>query len=235
MLHRIMSPERQRRFGFVALTVASVFALAACSDSDDPASSEATVAPSDDTAATTAAPTTAVSTTAAPTTAAPTTAAPSSTVPATTTAPFSTDQSDRTGDSQGEQSGQLVDVRMARQDGFDRFVLEFAGTGIPMWRVNYVEGPINDTGDRVVDVDGEALLSVIAFPARRVDIEDPDFTPTYDGPERILSDTLNIIEAVFVEDFEANMQWVLGLSSAAGFEVSTLSDPPRIVVDVANQ
>ena len=143
--------------------------------------------------------------------------------------------SDRAGDSIGEQSGQLVAVRMAAHDGFDRFVLEFAGTGTPMWQVSYSAGGVSNTADEPIAVAGAAILSVMVFPARLVDFEDPDFTPTYDGPLRITSDTRNVIEAVFVEDFEAYMQWVLGLAATTGFEVTTLSDPPRLVVDVSTR
>jgi hypothetical protein len=148
--------------------------------------------------------------------------------------PFSTDTSDRTGDAVGDQSGQLVAVRMAGHDGFDRFVLELDGTGTPQYWVSYVERPVYDIPGNEVDVDGEFVLQVVAFPARRVDIEDPDFTPTYDGPLTVTSDTSNIVEAVFVGDFEATMEWVLGLRHETGFEVFTLTDPPRLVVDVSH-
>ena len=56
--------------------------------------------------------------------------------------PFSTDMSARTGPSVGAQSGQLVDVRLAGQEGFDRFVLEIDGTGTPQFWVQYVERPV---------------------------------------------------------------------------------------------
>ena len=61
-----------------------------------------------------------------------------------------------------------------------------------------------------------------------------DFAPTYLGPKEITADTINLQQAVFVEDFEANMHWVLGLDAHTGFEVSTLRDPPRVIVDVSH-
>jgi hypothetical protein len=196
--------------------VCVALALAGCSDSDDdPGSGSAT------SAATTGS-------------SAPATAPPATAPPTSVAAPFSVDTSDRSATSAGTQSGQLVAVRMANQEGFDRFVLEFAGEGVPMFNVGYIERPISTTNDSVVDVTGEYVLSVIVFPARTVDIEDPDFTPTYPGPTTIASDTTNVREAVFVEDFEANMQWVLGLDRRTGFEVTTLTDPPRVIVDVAH-
>ena len=226
-------------FRYAAVVAAMLMIIAACGDSDDPTSSattNSTPAPSESSAAPTTAPaTSAVASTEAPAT---TAAAPDTSVaPSTTTTvveQFSTDVSPRMGEAQGEPSGQLVDVRMARQDGFDRFVLEFAGTGTPSYRVEYTEGPIVRTNEDVVDVAGTSLLRVIAFPARTFDFEDPDFAKTYEGPEVITSDTLRIIEAVFVEDFEANMEWILGMDAEAGFEVTVLNDPPRIVVDVTN-
>ena len=124
-------------------------------------------------------------------------------------------------------------MRMAAQEGFDRFVLEFAGTGTPTYFVRYVDGPVTDTSGAEIAVEGSALLSVVAFPARTFDFEDPDFAKTYEGPLVIRSDTRHIIEAKFIEDFEATMEWVLGLESQTGFEVSVLNDPPRLVVDVA--
>ena len=248
MTHR--NDLRWLRFGATLLCL-SLLAVA-CGDSDDADSTstssqgEQFLPPTSSTSSTetpeattsTAAPATSGPASSAPATSASETTTPATTAapePTTTEAPFSTDVSAREGDGQGTPSGQLVDVRMAAQDGFDRFVLEFAGSGIPMWRVRYVEGVVSNTADEPVPGEGVGTLQVIAFPARTVDIEDPDFTPTYDGPLRFSTDTRNITEAAFVEDFEANMAWVLGVGEVTGFEVTTLSDPPRIVVDVSTR
>ena len=47
-----------------------------------------------------------------------------------------------------------------------------------------------------------------------------------------LQDTLAGLTAV--SDFEAVLTWAVGVTSRAPFAVTTLSDPPRLVIDIAS-
>ena len=62
----------------------------------------------------------------------------------------------------------------------------------------------------------------------------PTANPTYTGP-RTLTDLglAHAVEVVNSEDFEGILTWVIGLDGQRPFTVSTLSSPPRVVVDVS--
>jgi hypothetical protein len=128
---------------------------------------------------------------------------------------------------------QLVGVRVAHQQGFDRVVFEFRGR-VPGYRVGYVARPIlEDASGREVHVDGDAVLRVHMEHA-----SDADETghPTYAGSHDLHpGDTTRVIEVVRTGGFEAVLTWAVGVSQRAPFRVQTLADPPRLVLDVATQ
>ena len=60
------------------------------------------------------------------------------------------------------------------------------------------------------------------------------FKQTYTGPPKLQpSGTRLVKEVAQVEDFEGVLTWVIGLEADAPFRVSTLTSPPRLVIDVA--
>lgn len=129
--------------------------------------------------------------------------------------------------------GLLTAVRLSGHEGYDRFVLEFRDA-VPGYRVAYTSKPVTaDPSDEVVEVAGSAVLWIRMEPASGWDLVSAPDTPTYTGPERVAGDTLRVREAVRTGDFEAVLSWVLGIDGTAPFLVTELSDPPRLVVDVA--
>lgn len=133
----------------------------------------------------------------------------------------------------GGEPALLTDVRLAGHDGFDRVVLEFDGPDVPSYRISYVDPPIiQDGSGEGVSVDGNAFLELRLTPASGVDSRDSDWEPTYHGPERVEAATGAVTEVVRVDDFEANLAWVVGLPTQQPFAVAVLSDPLRLVVDV---
>ena len=56
---------------------------------------------------------------------------------------------------------------------------------------------------------------------------------TYTGPARVSAQgTTQVDELARVEDFEAVLRWVAGVKRQAPFRVTTLTSPPRVVIDV---
>jgi hypothetical protein len=128
----------------------------------------------------------------------------------------------------------VVDVRVARQDGYDRVVYELAGDGEPGWRVEYVdEARAQGSGDEV-PLPGDSRLEVtvlgVGYPG------DTGIAP-YDGPERRSGqDTAHVthVWAGFV--YEGRHQSFVGLAGPPRpFRVFALSDPTRLVVDVRDR
>ncbi|CAN5569509.1 hypothetical protein BH24ACT4_BH24ACT4_20260 [soil metagenome] len=138
----------------------------------------------------------------------------------------------KSGEGAGSGTARLIDVRTGRHDGFDRIVLEFADEVRPGWSVEWVEGPITQSGSgNPVEVDGAAYLQIRAEPASGYDLEAGAATFAADrvagpggGP---------VPEVVRAGGFEANLIWVAGAAERTPFTVSTLGSPSRLVIDVA--
>jgi len=227
----------------LATLLALSLVVAACGDDDTGETTQPT------TATTAAATTTAGATTTAPappptpaptTTAAPTTTVTTSTTttttaaPTTTAPPFNGNTDPKESPVVGAPSARLVDVRTGKHPGFTRVVWEMDGAaGTPMYQVGYAPGPFVNIGGFVVPVAGTAFLHVIFFPGMRHDITDPnDIFLTYLGPEVINVGLGSVQQVVFIEDFEANMEWAIGLTGQQEFKVFTMENPTRLVIDI---
>lgn len=129
---------------------------------------------------------------------------------------------------------QLVAVRVAAQPGSDRVVFEFRGPSLPGFDVAYADGPVRASGSgEPIAVEGDAALLVRMEPASGVDLNTPDARPTYTGPDRVRGDTANVTEVVRAGDFEANLEWAIGVERRVPFRVTVLDSPARVVVDLA--
>lgn len=132
----------------------------------------------------------------------------------------------------GFEAALLQDVRTAEHDTFDRITFEFSA-GIPGYDVRYVEPPIayDPRGDEMA-IDGAAFIVVRMERAAGYDPNTGN--QTYLGPLELKPALPSLLEAERIGDFEAVLSWALGLSAEADFRVTTLEDPPRLVVDVAH-
>jgi len=127
----------------------------------------------------------------------------------------------------------ITDVRSAAHSGHDRVVIEFDGDYVPTYEVAYTvtSGPFHDLPGDVVPIDGEVFLDVWLQGTSAVDMTN-DYTPVYTGPDRVRSDTTVVTEVVEIEDFEANVHWLIGLDSKTPFLVWTTDSPSRLVIDI---
>lgn len=121
----------------------------------------------------------------------------------------------------------LVDVRAAHHPGFDRVVFEFAGDLPYDTDVRWVRKVIQDGSGKVARVAGRRLLQV-RFEG--VDAHDSDGNPTVPG--RTAHALPNVITTVLAGDFEGVVTYGVGLAKKTSYEVSTLSDPSRVVLDI---
>ncbi|MCO7222278.1 hypothetical protein [Klenkia sp. PcliD-1-E] len=173
--------------------------------------------------------------------AAPTTTVPPTTVPSTTTgavdevtdaAPFPADTSPSTADAvAGEGPTVVTDVRQGAQDGFDRVVLELSGTAVPGWDVGYAEAPTQAGSGTPVELAGTAFLRV-TLTGTTNPYEAPGVTEvargTYQGPGE------GPVLAVYYDSvFEGQALVYVGLDTRRPFRVQALTNPTRVVVDVA--
>lgn len=120
-------------------------------------------------------------------------------------------------------------VRAGRQQGFDRVVFEFGSGGLPGYTIEYVGRPIRQCGSgNTVSVAGSAWLRVGMTPARAHD-DDGQVTVA----ERALTPGLPTVRALRLTcDFEAVLEWVIGVDARKPYRVLELRNPDRLVVDI---
>jgi len=127
----------------------------------------------------------------------------------------------------------LVAVRVARQEGADRIVFEFAER-LPGYKVAYVSKPIIGTSGKETPLAGTAALVVRMEQASGVDLS-TGLKEIYQGPNRVAATgTQQVLEVAQVEDFEGVLTWAAGLKAQAPFRVLALASPPRLVIDVSS-
>jgi hypothetical protein len=216
------------------LTVLAVVASAAVAcGSDESTTVDTGSAVGTDAVTTVAAPTTApdastapVPTTPAPTTPATTTPSGEPCEPPTSIDPVSVDFP------LGMSSLVGREIRTGTHPCFERVVLELQGDGtMPGYRVEYVADPVRlSPSDLEVDIAGAGTL-VLSVAAWMTTMEGEG----YDGPDQIVPTNVELIEELrLIENFEGMHQWAIGLDRVRPFSVTTLSDPARIVIDVAS-
>ena len=127
----------------------------------------------------------------------------------------------------------LVDnITVSNQGDHDEAIFEFTGTSIPGWAVQFVaHAVLNGTRD-MLPIPGQSILEVLIFEA-----PGPFTAPkTYTGPPVVSNpDSSQIIMVQYATYGKGVTQAFIGLNGVQpAFSVSALTDPTRIVVDVAH-
>jgi hypothetical protein len=136
--------------------------------------------------------------------------------------------------STSKQTALLERVAVGHHEGFDRVVFQFRGTGLPGYRVEYVEPPLKEDGSgNPVDVAGNAFVTVRMEPASGFDLNTGEGVLVYKGPKR-LPGTGVVKDVVRTGDFEAVLTWAIGLEAKVPFLVTTTASPARLIVDFKN-
>ncbi|HUF33569.1 MAG TPA: hypothetical protein VMN58_10225 [Acidimicrobiales bacterium] len=129
----------------------------------------------------------------------------------------------------------LDDLRVGREDAVERVVFEFRGDIGPGYEVRYVDRPVREAGSGdEIRVEGDGLLEIAFSPASTVAFTpDGDFEETYTGPDRVDGTGGTVAEVVRIGDFEARLEWVIGLTERVPYRVLVLDTPLRVVVELA--
>jgi hypothetical protein len=124
----------------------------------------------------------------------------------------------------------LTALRTETLDAFERVTFELAGAGgVPGYQVEYVDRPLYDCGSGAPTYPvGDAWLQVRLEPAAAHTEEGRPTLGARDVP--VVAPLLQRLYRTC--DFEAIVVYVLALGSPNRFRVLTLSEPPRIVVDI---
>ncbi len=127
-------------------------------------------------------------------------------------------------------AAKLTAVRAGTQDGFDRVVFDFAGALPGTETVSYVAGLSEDGSGAPVTVRGTAYLKVVFSVAEAHNV---DGTPSFPQGRRVDPGLAAVKEVALLGDYEGYVSFGLGLVGKVGFRVFELSNPSRVVIDVA--
>ena len=123
----------------------------------------------------------------------------------------------------------LRDVRSATHPNYDRVVFEFVGAQIPSYKIEYIDKPVRACGSgNVVTFTGDAYLSVLFTGANaHTEAGEPTIKDRTRSPNHTVVKDLKL-----TCDFEAEVEWVMGVASPNKYRVLELKNPARLVVDV---
>lgn len=122
----------------------------------------------------------------------------------------------------------LRDLRVGVNAGFDRVVLEFLGSTVPGYRVEYVQDAHQCGSGDEVRVAGDRMLAITL---RGTQAHDERGQATVSPRRRRLQMPI-VKEYEFSCDFEGVTQVVLGVASPNRYRVTELQNPTRLIVDV---
>ena len=122
----------------------------------------------------------------------------------------------------GSARANVVAVRAAAQDGFDRWVLEFDGP-VPGYTITRQTNAsfTEDASGRTVTLDGSAGVVVRLEPA----------SSGAQAPLAVAPRATEIRDLRRTGDFEGVVHWAAGLAAPACMHVTNLDGPPRLVID----
>jgi len=120
-------------------------------------------------------------------------------------------------------------VRSGPQEHFDRTVFELDADTIPGYRVEYIDRPAHCGSGLPAAVSGKAWLQVRLHPAQAHNAKGG--TTVGALGRHVGLPVLREVQEVC--DLQGDVTWILGLDERRGYRVLELTNPPRIVVDVA--
>ncbi len=122
----------------------------------------------------------------------------------------------------------LDDIRVGQhvRAGFDRVVFDL--TGFPGYQVQQVRRVFQDGSGDPLALRGDAFLTVRLDPAVAHDAQSG---PT--APLRLTPSFTQLKDVRLAGDFEGTVTYGIGVAARSDFRVSTLTNPRRLVVDLA--
>ena len=126
----------------------------------------------------------------------------------------------------------LSGVRTGAQTGYDRVVFEFSGALPGSESVEYVAALQSDGAGTPVAVRGAVSLKVVFSIAEAHNV---DGSASFPQGRRIDPGLTTLKEVALIGDFEGYVTFGLGLAGKVGFRVFELSNPSRVVIDVARR
>ena len=131
-------------------------------------------------------------------------------------------------------------ARIGAHEGYDRWVLEFrSGSNPPggwmiWWTGSNIESDGEDSYDPTATMEGTEFLTIRMLASSGWALPEEEW---YDGPEDLYGSdagTSNLMQASLMGDFEGYSTWAIGVDHEATFNVFTLAEPSRLVIDICH-
>ena len=131
----------------------------------------------------------------------------------------------------------LKDARTGVHADYDRFVLEFEEDpdepdGAPdSFQILWSSGTPESIGSgEPITIQGAHTLEIylLGYGYARNDSAEPSQAPIVLTPTR----TSNLRQAIWDGEFEGVLHWILGVENKTDFRVLSISNPPRLVIDI---
>jgi hypothetical protein len=134
--------------------------------------------------------------------------------------------------SSGQGAAVLTAIRTGQHGSYERLTLEFT-SAYGEADVRYVPVVHADPSDKVVPLQGMSFLQVVVHGA----VAHWPATPirAYGGPSTVTPGYPTLKQVSISGDFEAVLSFGVGLERTAGFQVTRLRSPDRLVVDIAER
>jgi hypothetical protein len=135
----------------------------------------------------------------------------------------------REGGKAGAGAAILRGMRVGRNAGFDRLVLDFGTGPVPAYQVEYVDSPVHACGSgEAVPVAGKGWLNVRL---RATQAHDNAGNATV-RDRQIVATTPVLREVEIICDFEGEVEVVMGVQAPNPYRVLVVPTPNRLIVDV---
>jgi hypothetical protein len=115
-------------------------------------------------------------------------------------------------------------ARAGVQSGYDRFVVQFTGP-VPQYEVTLQDGASFTGPSGAVALQGAAGIHIV--------VHDATGAGVFSGPTDETPGYPVIKEARLLSDSQGTVEWGIGIAHASCFHAWALSDPSRLVVDIA--
>lgn|SRR5699024_3488372 len=124
-----------------------------------------------------------------------------------------------------------TEIRSTHQEGFERIIIEHAGSGPPTYTAQYTDDPVNPApGLPVVTGDQAHLEVLVSNTATRGEIdEDQMLEHNTQITDLDTEATGTVVSFVPVQETST---YVLGLDEERPYAVAILEDPVRVVIDI---
>lgn len=118
----------------------------------------------------------------------------------------------------------VVDVRMATHDSFDRIVFDMAGTGVPGWHVDYNEHPVQQGSGHPFEFEGSIALDVMIH-----GVTGPADVADLPGTGGVVTEVRSGIT------HHGSTHFVIGMNEVLPYSVQIIQEPQRLVIDILHE